>query len=123
MTDIEMINKLKRFFSKPKNRELLNDFIIWLDEHDVESESERYQNFIDNILTKNEVIALNFIINEIGGLEGTAVISTLVNKSKISRPVFNSLIAKLKEKQMAVVESQGVKGTYLRIDPVLINFI
>jgi hypothetical protein len=30
---------------------------------------------------------------------------------------------KLKEKQMAVAESQGVKGTYLRIDPALIKFI
>ena len=123
MTDIEMLNKIKKFFLKEKNREFLDTFITWLDDQSEESETEKYQDFVDNVLTKNELLALNFIISEIGGLEGNAIISTLVSKSKISRPVFNSLIMKLKEKQMAVAESQGVKGTYLRIDPALIKFI
>ena len=62
------------------------------------------------------------IINEIGN-EGDVVISQLVNKSELSRPVFINTIAKLQEKNMAAADSRGVKGTHLKIDKELLKFI
>lgn len=84
-------------------------------------EIKDYQNFV-NSLTKKETEALKMIINEIGS-EGDVVISQLVNKSELSRPVFINTIAKLQEKNMAAADSRGVKGTHLKIDKELLKII
>ena len=54
------------------------------------------------------------IIHEIGE-EGNVTISKLVDEYRISRPVYNNLLAKLKENDVAEVVSMGAKGTYIKV--------
>lgn len=65
-------------------------------------------------LTKSELMAYCTITEEIG-YEGTIVISKLVKESGISRPVYNNLLAKMKEHRVAEISNMGVKGTYINI--------
>jgi ribosomal protein S25 len=65
-------------------------------------------------LSNAETKAYYSIVDEIG-VEGNISISTLVKKYCISRPVYNNLIAKMKNKGVAEVFNQGVKGTYVNI--------
>lgn len=71
------------------------------------------EEFIES-LTKSELMAYSTITEEIG-YEGTIVISKLVKESGISRPVYNNLLAKMKEHRVAEVSNMGVKGTYINI--------
>lgn len=65
-------------------------------------------------LTNAETKAYYSIIKEIGE-EGNITISKLVEKNSISRPVYNNLIIKMKENNVASVVSMGMKGTYIKI--------
>lgn len=65
-------------------------------------------------LTNAETKAYYSIIKEIGE-EGNITISRLVEKNSISRPVYNNLIIKMKENNVASVVSMGMKGTYIKI--------
>ena len=38
----------------------------------------------------------------------------MIEKYSISRPVYNNLLSKLKEYNIAEVVSQGMKGTYIK---------
>ena len=68
--------------------------------------------FLDS-LTNTETKALHSIFNEIHD-EGNISLSKMVEKYSISRPVYNNLLSKLKEYNIAEVIAQGVKGTYIR---------
>lgn len=65
-------------------------------------------------LTNSETRAYYSIIKEIHE-EGNITIQKLVEKNSISRPVYTNLIVKLKENNVAEVNSMGMKGTYIRI--------
>lgn len=65
-------------------------------------------------LTNAEIKAYYSIVNEIGA-EGNITISKLVEKNTISRPVYNNLIVKIKENNIASVINMGMKGTYIKI--------
>lgn len=71
------------------------------------------KNFM-KVLTNMEAKAYYSIIKEIGA-EGNITISKLVEKNAISRPVYNNLINKLKEHNIASVINMGMKGTYIKI--------
>ncbi len=65
-------------------------------------------------LTNAEERAYYSIVKNIGA-EGNITISKLVEQNSISRPVYNNLINKMKEHNIAKVSNQGVKGTYIKI--------
>lgn len=67
-----------------------------------------------NSLTIGEDKAYHFIVNEIGN-EGVISISQAILKSGISRPVFTSLLIKMKDQRVANIANQGTKGTYIEI--------
>lgn len=65
-------------------------------------------------LTNTETKAYYSIIKEIGD-DGNITISKLVEKNSISRPVYNNLINKMKENNIASIVNMGMKGTYIKI--------
>ena len=72
-------------------------------------------NDIEEKFTKTEEKALNVILNELGEKkEGNISISNLIEKSKISRPVFKNTLLKLEKNELAKIDNQGTKGTYIR---------
>lgn len=71
-----------------------------------------YHNFL-NKLTNTEERALVAVARSIG-VEGNITISKLVDETHISRPVYNNLLIKLKENNVAEVNNMGMKGTYIK---------
>lgn len=65
-------------------------------------------------LTHAEERAYYSIVKEIHE-EGNITISKLVEKNKISRPVYNNLLIKMKENNIANIVNMGMKGTYIKI--------
>ena len=65
-------------------------------------------------LTNAEERAYKSIILEIKD-EGNITISRLVEKNSISRPVYNNLLIKMKEYDVAEISNMGMKGTYIKI--------
>lgn len=69
-----------------------------------------------NKLTDLEKQALEVILDNLADqYEGNISISQLVNMSNISRPVFKSVLDKMKTNLIAEIENKGVKGTYVKI--------
>ena len=65
-------------------------------------------------ITSTEKKVLNIIINELNDKpEGDIIISQLINKYNISRPVFTSLFYKLKNYNIATIDNRGVKGAHI----------
>lgn len=73
-----------------------------------------YETFIEN-LTATEKRALSAIENELKDGEGNISISKLIASSKISRPIFDRLLKKMQESNMAEIKNQGSKGTYVNL--------
>lgn len=67
-----------------------------------------------NALTINEKTAF-LAIREAIGLSGNISIVKMIQKTNLSRPVWNSLLQKMEKYGIAQVKSQGVKGTYIEI--------
>ena len=65
-------------------------------------------------LTNGEYKAYYAIVKEIGD-NGEISLSKMIEKHAISRPVFNNLLNKLKEYNIAVITNRGVKGTHIAI--------
>ena len=68
--------------------------------------------FLNN-LTNTETKALRSIYREIRE-EGNISLSKMVEQYSISRPVYQNLLNKLKEYNMAEVTAQGMKGTHIK---------
>jgi GTP-sensing pleiotropic transcriptional regulator CodY len=66
-----------------------------------------------DILTNAETRGYEHLKAEVG-VEGYVSISALVEKTAVSRPTYNNLLSKLKNKGYAEVVNKGVKGTYIR---------
>lgn len=74
------------------------------------------------ILTDIERSALKYIMNNVIDGEGVVSISQLINESQISRPVFKSVLQKMKDVEIAEINNMGVKGTQIKIiDGVFLN--
>jgi hypothetical protein len=80
-------------------------------EEDKEYDDNQIPEFLKEI-TKKEQQALADILNRLNP-DGTLVFSTLVAETGISRPVYNNLIVKIKQFNIAEVTNMGMKGTYL----------
>lgn len=81
-------------------------------------------NNIDSFLqkaTEAEITALKAVGSEIGQ-EGSIAISKMVEKTGISRPVFTSLLNKLKDSKLAEIESHGPKGTSIKFNNYSVLF-
>ena len=68
-----------------------------------------------NELTIPEKEALKTIMAEVSDGEGIVSISKAVNSSGLSRPVFKSLLTKMKDMEIAELTNMGVKGTHIKI--------
>lgn len=68
-------------------------------------------NFL-NRLSKNEIAGLRAIVDTIGE-QGNIIVSKMIKDTNISRPVYNSLFAKIKNDKVAEIENHGAKGTFL----------
>ena len=54
--------------------------------------------------------------------EGIVSISQAVNSSNLSRPVFKSVLNKMKDMEIAELTNMGVKGTHVKIiDGIFLN--
>lgn len=74
-------------------------------------------------LTDAEKVALAAILDKLENGEGIMSIVKLCQEKDISRYVFDTLLAKLRESKLAVITSWGPKGTYIKItDYRLLNF-
>lgn len=77
--------------------------------------------FLQN-LTNPEKDALKVIMQNIKNGEGIVSISQAVTISNLSRPVFKSVLNKMKDLEIAELTNMGVKGTYVKIiDGVFLN--
>lgn len=88
-----------------------------LKEHFGMNKSKLSKNDFFKKLTNTEKKAYQSLVIEVGEdkLEGNITISKLVEKNSISRPVYNNLLNKMKEYNVAEVVNQGVKGTFIKI--------
>ena len=68
-----------------------------------------------NELTIPEKEALKTIMAEVSEGEGIVSISKAVNSSGLSRPVFKSVLTKMKDMEIAELTNMGVKGTHIKI--------
>lgn len=66
-------------------------------------------------LTDTEKSALKVIMQHLIDGEGAVSITQLTNETNISRPVFKSVLQKLKDMEIAEINNMGVKGTYINI--------
>ena len=90
--------------------ELMDNALIKMLEFSFTAEPK--PNVLD-ILTNAETRAYEHLKAEVG-VEGYVSISALVEKTGVSRPTYNNLLSKLKNKGYAEVINKGVKGTYIR---------
>ena len=67
------------------------------------------------VLTETEKNAFKVILAKLTDGEGAVSISQLTNESGFSRPVFKSVLQKLKDMEIAEINNMGVKGTYINI--------
>ena len=67
-----------------------------------------------NALTTNERTAFQAIREEIG-LSGNISVVKMIQKTNLSRPVWNSLLQKMEKYDVAMIKNQGVKGTNIVI--------
>ena len=67
-----------------------------------------------NALTTNERTAFQAIREEID-FSGNISVVKMIQKTNLSRPVWNSLLQKMEKFGIAQIKNQGVKGTYIEI--------
>jgi len=66
-------------------------------------------------LTDNEKEALLAIIDELQEGSGRISVVKMMQKTGHSRPVYTSLINKMKEYRIAMIENNGAKGTSIEL--------
>jgi len=98
-------------YTREERKQALVDFIaniINLAEEDQTKEERFLQD-----LTPSEYKALISILKEAGDEDYYLSISNLITTYHVSRPAYTSLLNKLKDFKIAVVENRGTKGTYI----------
>lgn len=71
-------------------------------------------------LTDNEKTAF-LAIRETIGLSGNISIVKMIQKTNLSRPVWNSLLTKMEKFGIAQIKNQGAKGTHIEISKEIEN--
>lgn len=100
---------------------IIKQMLIELIKYGIKDDKPQTKKFIHE-LTANETIALKAILHQINK-EGNISITSLVNNTGLSRPVFNNLILKMKEYKVAEIANQGAKGTHIKfVNEDIINF-
>ena len=75
-----------------------------------------------NMLTPAEQGALKDIMQNVDNGEGVVSVSKLVESGNYSRPVYKSVLNKMKDAEIAELTNMGVKGTHIKIiDGVFLN--
>lgn len=66
-------------------------------------------------LSSSELDAIEHILSELGGSEGTLVASKIANEKGIRRSVIVNALKKLESTGVIEAKSLGMKGTYIRV--------
>lgn len=74
----------------------------------------RNDSFVET-LTNKEKEALKSILKALDNGEGNISITSLLTETKISRPVFNNVLQKIKENNIGEITNKGAKGMYIKI--------
>ena len=91
-----------------KVKNIIKDFII----NNINQKSKEQE--ILKILTKTELKVLKYIIKDFNQQsEGDIKVNQATEQYNISTSVFRTLFYKLKEYQIAEIDSRGVKGTHI----------
>ena len=98
-------------YSKEERKQLLIDFIANI--INLASEEKTKEETFLQDLTTLENRALISITKELKDGDYYLSVSNLVATYHISRPVYTTLLNKLKEFKIAIVENKGAKGTYI----------
>ena len=77
-----------------------------------EEDQTKEEQFLQD-LTPSEYKALISILKEANDEDYYLSISNLITTYHVSRPAYTSLLNKLKDFKIAVVENRGTKGTYI----------
>lgn len=101
----------KERYSAEERKQLFIDFIANI--INLASEEKTKEETFLQDLTTLESQALKSIIQELENENYYLSISSLVANHHISRPVYTTLLTKLKEFKIAIVENKGAKGTYI----------
>ena len=108
-----LLNELDNIISNEKERILVKSTIIkFFNHNEKDYVATPFKDFYDK-LTNREIQGLNGIIKRIQN-EGDISLFNLIAETGISRPVFTSLLNKLKEYNMAEIVSRGTKGTHIK---------
>ena len=115
-----LLNELDMIISNEKEKILVKSTIIKFFNHNEKDYIQTPFKDFYNKLTNKEINAINSIIKYIQN-EGDVSLSTLIAETGVSRPVYISLLNKIKEYNMGEVINRGVKGTHIKfINPNLI---
>ena len=120
-----LLNEIDNIISNDKEKTLVKSTIIKFFNHSEKDYIKTPFKDFYNKITNKEIKALNSIIKYIQN-EGDVSLSVLIAETGVSRPVYISLLNKIKEYNMGEVINRGVKGTHIKFtDPVLIcgNYI
>lgn len=114
----EILNSLKEIKEKSKETPCNYEILKTVKKNIIEIiEKFNYEkNNQDIKLSATEQLAFDFIKQELVDNEGYISISKIIEKSKISRPVYTSLLNKLKNCGIAQIDNKGVKGTYITLN-------
>lgn len=108
-----LLIELDNIISNEKERVLVKSTIIKFFNHNEKDYIQTPFKDFYNKLTNKEIKAINSIIKTIQN-EGDVSLSVLIAETGISRPVYISLLNKIKEYNMGDVVSRGVKGTHIK---------
>lgn len=110
----EEANNLLQIPPNPLAKSMVDEGVVAILKHSFNNLKTEitYHNFL-NKLTNTEERALAAVARSIG-VEGNITISKLVDETHISRPVYNNLLVKLKENNVAEINNMGMKGTYIK---------
>jgi ribosomal protein L17 len=108
--NIITFDMFKTLVNKNKVISSIKDIITIAQEESNDNERE----FISHITKTERQVLSNIMHLEFNNQkEGYIIVNQLINKYKVSTPVFRSLLYKLKEFKVAEVITRGVKGTYI----------
>lgn len=91
------------------------EYLLPLINHALKGETTCFIKEFFEALTINEKIAFTAIREEIG-LSGNISVVKMIQKTNLSRPVWNSLLQKMEKYGVAQIKNQGVKGTNIIIN-------
>lgn len=115
-----MIIRADKFERHPEREEMVKSTVIEIVKIAL-TRTIGVDEFLQKI-TPAEKEALKIVMTFLDRGEGFVSISQVVDEYNISRPVFRSLLQKMKDLEIAEIDNKGVKGTYVKIiDGVFLN--